>query len=234
MLLTIAIPTYNERETLSRVVSELVLAARRLGGGFEVLIVDDGSTDGSAAVADQAAAATPEARVVHHAANQGLGGVYRTVFREARGEYLTSFPADGQFPPTILAAFGPLVASHDLVLGYLPPGQQNFIEWALSQGERWLYRMLLGPIPKFQGVFLVRRALIDAMHLQSTGRGWAIVMELIIKVSRHPGSRLVGVPITMIPRESGHSKVRNVRTIVANFRQIARLRSIVKRVSVGE
>jgi len=229
LFLTVAIPTYNERETLFRVAGELVLAARRLGRPFEILIVDDGSTDGSGAVADQVAAVTPEARVIRHPENLGLGGVYRTVFQEARGEYLTSFPADGQFPPTILDAFGPLIESHDLVLGYLPRGQQNFIERTLSEGERWLYRLLLGPIPKFQGVFLIRRALVDAMNLQSSGRGWAIVMELIIKVARHPGSRLVGVPIVMIPRESGQSKVRNVRTIVANFRQIARLRSIVTR-----
>ena len=225
MSLTIAILSFNERNTLERVVADLRAAAERAGCAFEVLIVDDGSTDGSAEVANRLAASWPDVRLIAHPTNQGLGGVYRTGFREARGSHLTFFPADGQFPPAILEDFVPRMADYDLVLGYLPSTDQSAVEKVLSRAERFLYRLVLGPVPRFQGIFMIRRELVEQMGLQSSGRGWAVVMELIIKVAREQRHAVISVPTRMVPRTNGRSKVRNLRTITSNFWQIIRLRS---------
>jgi dolichol-phosphate mannosyltransferase len=220
--LTVAVLAYDEADNLGPAVTELLAVTRGLGAPVEVLIVNDGSTDATGARADQLAAEHPDVRVVHHPANLGLGGGYRTGFREARGELLSFFPADGQFPAEILADFLPRMADADLVLGYLPERRPSVLGRALSVAERILYRLVLGPIPRYQGVLMLRRSLLDAVPLRSTGRGWGVIMELVIRVARGPW-RVVSVPTPIRPRRSGQSKVQNLRTIGSNLRQVLAL-----------
>jgi glycosyltransferase involved in cell wall biosynthesis len=188
-----------------------------------LLIVDDGSHDGTAVVADALAAELPGTRVIHHPENRGLGGVYRTGLCEARGELVSFFPADGQFPAAILEEFAPLMASLDMVLGYLPQRDGPLLARFLSWGERLLYRLLFGRFPRFQGIFMLRRARLGDFELQSSGRGWAIVMELIIRGAR-AGWRMRSVPTGFRPRRSGLSKVQNGRTVWSNLEQTLALR----------
>jgi hypothetical protein len=93
----------------------------------------------------------------------------------------------------------------------------------LSGAERVAYRVLLGPMPRFQGVFMVRREALARVRLHSEGRGWAIVMELVARAARS-GWRMRSLPTTIRPRRSGVSKVQNVRTIWSNLLQVVALR----------
>ncbi|MSP91149.1 MAG: glycosyltransferase [Myxococcales bacterium] len=220
-VLSVFVLAYNERANLEAACGELLAALAALGVPFELVVVDDGSVDGTGAEADRLAAAFPALRVIHHGANRGLGGGYRTGFAEARGTYLSFFPADGQFVAAeILRPF--LQAAQegaDLVLGYIPDRRSSRTAMALSRAERALYGMLFGPFPRFQGVLMVKMAVVRAVPLVSDGRGWAVVMELILKVARGP-FRVVGVPNTLRPRRSGVSKVNNLATVLANLRQL--------------
>ena len=91
----VAIMCYNEAASLERVVGEIRAELQRLGVDHEVVIIDDGSTDGSREIADRLAREVPEVRVVHHPVNLGLGAVYREAFRCGTKELATAFPADG-------------------------------------------------------------------------------------------------------------------------------------------
>lgn len=217
---------FDEASSLEAFVEELRPPLHSLDAGGEILIVDDGSRDRTGEIADRLAT-DARIRVVHHGANGGLGAVYRTGLAEAAGDYVTFFPADGQFEPAILAAFLPSMADLDLLLGYVDRSD-SLAGRVLSAAERLLYRVLLGPLPRFQGVFMVRRAKVERLRLQSKGRGWAIVMELLIRASRS-GWRIRSVPIPLRPRRAGRSKVNNVRTVVANLRQVLALRRELSR-----
>jgi len=222
--LSVVVMAYNEAGSLEAVVHEIHQTLEGLGRPYEVLIVDDGSSDGSAELADRLAETLPGVRVVHHPVNQGLGGVYRTGFAQARGDWITFFPADGQFPAAIIGQFAALMDRADMVLGYLlPERKRSLLGQALSALERLLYRLLFGPLPRFQGVLMFRRSLLDQFALKSSGRGWAVLMELIIRTNRG-GYRVLSVPTAMRPRMSGRSKVNNPRTIWANLRQAIALR----------
>lgn len=222
LALTVCLFAWNEAMTLAEVADEIVGVARTMGIAFEVVVIDDGSTDGTSEVADAVAARTPEVRVIHHGDNRGLGGVYRTGFAEARGKNLSFFPADGQFPATILADFYPRMATCDAVLGYLP-SRTDLVGKTLSTVERILYRALVGPMPRFQGVFMMRTDVIRSLPLASRGRGWGIVMELIVRAYR-TGHRLESIPTALRPRKVGESKVNNLANIRANLRQLAVMR----------
>jgi glycosyltransferase involved in cell wall biosynthesis len=222
LALSVVVLAYNEVDNLPHALSELLDELSLRPDDWELIIVDDGSTDGMGALADRLAEGRARVRVVHHATNLGLGGGYRTGFREARGEWLTFFPADAQFPAEIITAFYKHTPNVDMILGFLPKRDDDALGKALSLIERALYKLMFQSFPRFQGIMMFRRKLLDELPLVSEGRGWAIVMELILRASRGP-YRLLSVPNEVRPRLSGSSKVSNVKNIVANLKQLWQL-----------
>jgi dolichol-phosphate mannosyltransferase len=220
---TVVLMAYNEVASLENTAREIRAELESTGCSSELLIIDDGSTDGGGAVADRLSREIPGTRVLHHQRNQGLGAVYRTAFAEARGELLTFFPADGQFPASILGQYLAEIGDADLLLGTLPERRDALAARALSVAERLLLRALFGHFPRFQGIVMFRRTLLDGMVLASRGRGWTVLMELILRAERG-GARMKNLPITMRPRAAGRSKVNNLRSIVSNLRQVLALR----------
>jgi hypothetical protein len=116
----------------------------------------------------------------------------------------------------------------DMVLGYLPHRPAPISAKLLSYVERTVLRALFGFFPRFQGVLMVKTDLLAQIELKTVGRGWAVVMELILKAHRQ-GYRHVGCATEMQPRLAGESKVRNVRAIASNVRQLLALRWSMRR-----
>jgi dolichol-phosphate mannosyltransferase len=230
--LSVIVAAYNEAETVERTCQELLETLERLGIDAELVIVDDGSADGTGVLADNLAERDARVRVIHHQPNLGLGAVYRTGFREAAGDFVTFFPADGQFPATIIGDFLPHMTQHDMVLGFLPRRDSSIVSKGLSLAERTLYRILLGRMPRFQGILMFRRSMLSRHSLQSQGRGWAVLLEFIIRSSRD-GCRIVNVATEVRLRTHGISKVNNLSTIWSNFRQVLALRRILANRETG-
>jgi glycosyltransferase involved in cell wall biosynthesis len=218
-LVTVVVMAFNEALNLPVTCREIHAVLTGLGQSFDLLIVDDGSSDATGTLADKLADELPAVRVIHHGVNRGLGGVYRTGFAEARGTYLTFFPADGQFPATIIPEFLQLIPACDLVLGHLPRRDDPLLARFLSRMERLCYRLLFGTLPRFQGVLMIRRTILAQLPLRSTGRSWVVLMELILRAARQ-GYRIRGAPTAVRPRLSGTSKVNNLRTIFAHLREL--------------
>jgi glycosyltransferase involved in cell wall biosynthesis len=221
--ISVVIMAWNEAASLAPVAREIHAELVRLGGSYEMLIIDDGSTDGTSAIADELGRDLPGVSVHHHGQNRGLGGVYRTGFALARGDFLTFFPADGQFPASIIGDYLPAMHDADIVLGVLPARTRPLGARALSLAERLLLHSLFGRFPHFQGILMFRRELLRDTPLRSQGRGWTVLMEFILRQTRR-GARIKNVPITIRPRASGGSKVNNLPSIVSNLRQVLALR----------
>lgn len=227
-VLSVVVLAYNEETNVRRAVGEIRDELRGLEVPWELVVVDDGSTDATGRLLDEMATEDPRMRVVHHGKNRGLGGGYRTGFTEARGTYMTYFPADGQFPPEIIPRFLSMMGDLDMLLGYVPKRPNEHLARALSAAERALYFALFGKMPRFQGVLMFRRALLDELPLVSTGRGWGVIMELILRAARGP-YRVRSEPNEIRPRMHGTSRAVSVRNILANLRQLVELRANVRR-----
>src|SRR5512142_157133 len=117
--LSVFFPAYNDSGTIASMVIRAVKAASELTPDFEVIVVNDGSRDGTAEIADELARTYPQVRVVHHAKNRGYGGALQTGFRSATKELIFYTDGDAQYDPSELALlWAQMDADADLVNGY--------------------------------------------------------------------------------------------------------------------
>jgi len=209
----VVLPTYNERDNLPSVVPAILAASPEL----DVLVVDDGSPDGTGALADELARREPRVRVLHRQRKEGLGPAYLAGFDVAlRAVYgrILEMDADFSHDPGRLPALLAASREADLVLGsrYVPGGgTQN---WGLgrrllSRGGSVYARLILGVrIRDLTGGFkCFRREVLERIDLQTvTTVGYAFQIELTYRALR-AGFRVVEVPIIFADRRVGQSKM---------------------------
>jgi dolichol-phosphate mannosyltransferase len=206
-------PTYNERHNLEPVVARL----RSTVPDADVLVIDDGSPDGTGAVADELAAADPAIQVLHRAQKTGLGAAYVAGFRwglAAGYDVLVEMDADGSHQPEQLPSLLAALLDADLVLGsrWVPGGSVS--DWPahrrlLSQGGNAYVRVALGlGLRDATGGFrAVRRGVLEAIDLPSVeSHGYCFQVDLAWRAVRQ-GARIVEVPIAFVERVHGRSKM---------------------------
>ena len=141
---SLVIPAYNEAAGIRQAVAEAEQALGRLAGAYEILVVDDGSTDGTADLVADAARANPHVRLLRHPGNRGYGAALRTGFAAARFDRVAFTDADCQFHLDDLAPLLALADRHPVAVGYRvdrqDPWQRRFFSW----GYNTLARGLLG------------------------------------------------------------------------------------------
>jgi dolichol-phosphate mannosyltransferase len=207
------VPTYNEAENLAWIVSRV----RHSLPEADVLVVDDGSPDGTGQVADGLAAEDPQISVVHRSAKEGLGAAYLHGFRVAleRGyDVVGEMDADGSHQPEQLPRLLEALEEADLVLGsrWVPGGSVVNWPWtrkALSRGGNLYTRVLLGiPVRDATGGFrLFRRTTLEKIDLPSVRSvGYCFQADLAWRTVE-AGLRVREVPIQFIERVRGESKM---------------------------
>jgi dolichol-phosphate mannosyltransferase len=213
------LPTYNEADNVEPIVAAAsdVLAAAS-PAGFRVLIVDDGSPDGTGGIADRLAAERDWLEVLHRSEKNGIGPAYLAGFRHAldRGAgFLMEMDSDFSHDPADLARLLAAVnAGADLALGsrYVPGG--GVTDWGLvrrlvSEGGSTYARWVLGlKVRDLTGGFkCFRREVLEAIHFDGVrSRGYAFQVELTYRAVR-AGFRVVEVPIVFRDRRRGQSKM---------------------------
>lgn len=193
------------------------------------MIVDDGSTDGTAAAAAALTASRPEVSVVALTPNRGLGGALRAGFSAARGEWIATLDADLTFRPENLKALlaAAKASDADLVAGspYLRAGDLKAIPWARrlpSLMLNALYRGLFSlALTSYTPVFRLYRA-AKLKDLTLTSDGFEINAEIAARALRD-GWRAVEVPAALETRVSGVSKLRRWRELSRHLKLMTRL-----------
>jgi dolichol-phosphate mannosyltransferase len=206
------VPTYNESATVRRVVE-----AVRASGRAQVLIVDDGSPDGTGDIADWLAARDHGVHVLHRTTKEGLGAAYRAGLRWGldRGyDALGEMDADGSHDPADVPRLLDALGNADLVIGsrYVPGGAVR--NWplrrrVLSRGGNLYVRAMTGlPVHDATAGFRMfrRRTLLalDIDRVQSDG--YSFQVELALR-AHTAGFRVVEIPITFVERTEGASKM---------------------------
>ena len=198
--LSIVVLAYNEAENVGRVLDELY--AWPWEHTFEVILIDDGSSDGTRNVAQQHL--RPTDKTIRHEHNRGMGAGLKTGAAAAQGRWLTFIPADGQIPPRGIATLARAGDEDvDLVLSVYEDRNDGATRTALSWGVRALIEMVHGVRLRSDGPYLVRRRLFDPAQLQADT--FFLNFELPIRAAA-AGLRTRTVSMRCRPRMSGKSK----------------------------
>lgn len=219
--LSLVIMAYNEEQALPSVLDETLGFLRQNTRDFEVLVVDDGSTDATAEVVRAAATEEPRIKLLQHERNFGMGRAIRTGYAAASMDYVTQMPADGQVDPQVFGRFLPHLAEADLVLSVYDERGDGPVRWVLTHGYQLVGRLILGARSDFTGTMVFRRGLLDEVPLESDT--FFVNLEFPIRCLRR------GVPYAVVTfrpraRRAGHSKVANSRRIARVLREMLRMR----------
>jgi glycosyltransferase involved in cell wall biosynthesis len=227
--LSIVVPAYNEAENLPAVVPAMVdLARSQCAAGAEIVLVDDGSRDGTADAAAALAAQYPEVRVLTHAQNRGMTAALRTGFFGARNDFVTILPADGQIDPRELIKVFAVFDDHDLVLTTYRHRPDGLARLVMSRTLRVMLRLAIGLTDRLEGTYVFRRSLLDELTLVAEKSAGSIGLEIAAK-TRALGKRIASCEIECLPRLSGKSKVANARNIAQYLEEIWRIRASMRR-----
>ena len=205
--LTVFFPCYNEEENVEALALDVDRVVAEITDDYEVVIVDDGSTDRTGEVAERIARERPRVRVVRHPRNLGYGAALRTGFTGARRELVLYMDGDCQFDIRDLRRLLPLMREGvDMVVGYREDRKDRPLRKFVSRVYNVIIRMVFGlRVRDIDCAFkLVRKSVFDTVDLRS--ERFLVDTELLVKAKR-AGFTIVETPVTHLPRTRGTSSV---------------------------
>jgi glycosyltransferase involved in cell wall biosynthesis len=207
--LSIFFPAYNDAGTIASVVIQAVTVARRLTTDFEIIVVNDGSRDATAQIADELARKYPQVRVIHHQINQGYGGALRTGFAAATKALIAYTDGDAQYDPSELEVLWRRLSTEaDMVTGYKISRSDPIHRVIIGRLYHYAVKLMFGlRVRDVDCDFrLMRREIFDRVKLErDTG---VICLEMMRKI-QDAGFRVVEVPVHHYHRTYGRSQFFN-------------------------
>ena len=218
--LSLVLPAYNEAAVIARAIAEAETALARLFDQFEILVVDDGSTDGTAQIVRSGLNDAPHTKLIRHPENRGYGAALRTGFEAASADLIAFTDADCQFDLLDLGPMAKLADAVPIVAGYRHNRQDSRRRCFYSRGYNLLTRTLLGTrVRDCDCALKVFRREVLAKLLPNS-RGFFVNAEMLTR-ARLLNLDVAEVPVTHRPRIGGESKVslldipRTLRTMLS-------------------
>jgi glycosyltransferase involved in cell wall biosynthesis len=229
LTLSVVLPAYNEERLIEATIERAVGSLQRAVGRFEILLIDDCSTDRTPQLADALGERFPQVRVLHNARNLGQGGCLRLGFAQAQYELVThnavDYPFDFDDLPRVLGPFPD--ADVVVVTRRSYPGVsagRRFVSWGNRTLTRWLFGL---EIEDYNFVQVYRRSVLQEQQCFSTATAF-ITVERIVR-AHHAGHRVVAIAADYHRRPSGVSSSGNWRVVRDSLRDMARLRLELRR-----
>jgi glycosyltransferase involved in cell wall biosynthesis len=218
--LSVFFPAYNDSGTIASMVIRAVKAASELTSDFEIIVVDDGSADGTAEIADELARTYPQVRAVHHPINRDYGAALQTGFRSATKELIFYTDGDAQYDPAELSVlWARLTPDADMVNGYKISRADPLHRVVIGRVYHHIVSILFGL--KLRDVDcdfrLMRRGIFDRINLVKTS---GIICVEMMKKIQDAGFRIVEVPVHHYHRAFGKSEFFNVRRLFRTGRDL--------------
>jgi glycosyltransferase involved in cell wall biosynthesis len=229
--LSIFFPAYNDSGTIASLVITARATAQKLTDDFEIIVVNDGSKDHTAQLADELAQTYPEVRVIHHPVNRGYGGALRSGFAGALKELIFYTDGDAQYDPAEMETlWSRMVPGVDVVNGYKISRSDPMHRIIIGRIYHHTVKLLFGlRVRDVDCDFrLIRRSVFDRISLEHNSG--VICLELMKKLS-DAGCRIEEVPVHHYHRTFGKSQFFNFPRLAHTARDVFKL--WIKLVVVG-
>jgi glycosyltransferase involved in cell wall biosynthesis len=196
----------------------------KLGADFEVIIVNDGSSDATGQIADEISRRNANVKVVHHPTNLGYGTALQSGFRTASKKFVFFTDGDGQFDISEMPSLLPMMKQYDIVSCYRLNRQDNFIRklngWAWTKLVCFLFDMKVRDIDcAFK---LYKREIFDNIQMSSSG---ALISAEILARAVRKGYSIAQKGVHHYPRTAGAQTGANLKVILRAFKELLKLRN---------
>jgi glycosyltransferase involved in cell wall biosynthesis len=221
--LSIFLPAYNEEENVASAVKQVSTVAQGLGIEYEIILVNDGSSDRTGEIGRELEQQIPNFRLVEHYPNRGYGGALKAGFEAASLDLVSFVPADNQFDFGEIDRFLAKIEEEDIVCGYRANRQDNVVRRLNALGWNTLVRLLFGNLCRDIdcGFKMLRREIVSHVNLVSNG---AMIDTELLAGAKARGYRIAEVPVTHLPRVGGEATGADIRVIARAFRDLVRFR----------
>lgn len=224
--LSIIIPAFNEEANIAATVAEVTQA---IGDGFadyELLVINDGSSDGTARVIDALAQADPHVKAVHNPHNMGFGATYRRGVELARMNYVGIIPGDNEIVGRSIKASLELVGAADMVIPFTMNMEvRPYKRRVFSRLYTLIMNMLFCcELQYYNGPVIHRSDILKATGINTSG--FAFQSTLLVRLIRS-GHSFIEVGMYLRPRAGGRSTALRLKNVVSVCMAIARLAKTV-------
>jgi glycosyltransferase involved in cell wall biosynthesis len=212
--LSVFFPAYNDCGTIASLVITAVQSASKLTPNYEVIVVDDGSSDTTAQILSELARVYPQLKIVTHPVNRGYGGALRTGFASASKDVIFYTDGDAQYDPSEMEVLWPMMTSGvDLVNGYKISRSDPLHRIVIGRIYHHTVKILFGlRVRDVDCDFrLLRRSIFDRVHLEKNSG--VICLEMMKKI-QDAGFGIVEVPVHHYHRAHGQSQFFNFRRVI--------------------
>ncbi|MEM7825139.1 MAG: glycosyltransferase family 2 protein [Candidatus Aenigmatarchaeota archaeon] len=226
--ISVFFPAYNEAENIESTVFKALEFLPKIAASFEVIVVDDGSSDQTAKIVEKIVASNKNVRLIKHSRNLGYGAALKTGLYSSRFPLIAFTDADGQFNINQLVKFLPKIKYCDLVVGYRIKRADKFIRILNAKAWGFLIRVLFGLRVKDIdcGFKLIKKDVIEKIsRLESDG---ALVSAELLVQAKKAGFKICEVGIDHFPRKKGQQTGANVRVIAKAFIELFKLYTKLK------
>ncbi len=225
--LSVFLPCYNEQENVTRTIEKALMVLEKLDADFEIIVVDDGSSDDTWAIANKIADREERVRVVHHSRNLGYGAALQSGFEAATKELVFYTDGDGQFDIGEMPPLLELMGQYDIVSAYRLDRQDSTLRrlngWCWTKLVCLVFGMKIRDIDcAFK---LYKREIFDHMELSSTG---ALIDAEILARAGRKGYRITQKGVHHYPRMAGKQSGANLRVIYRAFMELFKLRKKIR------
>jgi glycosyltransferase involved in cell wall biosynthesis len=217
--ISVIIPAFNEEATLKEAATKTADALTKYSAVYEIIIVNDGSTDQTSQVAMELTTLNVNIRVASHPENLGLAEAIRTGLGTAKFEWFVFIPADLQFDAKDIKSFIPLLESNDIVAGYrVTRRSYSLFRKLLSSLNLLFYKFFFGlKVRDPNWIVFFRREFLELNAL--TSKSTFIQGEMLIRALRK-GARIAEVRTKFLQRFKGETKHGNLRTAANAFKDM--------------
>jgi len=217
--LSIVLPAHNEAENLPKLIGEIRSYVNNLGWDYEIIVVNDGSTDDTKNILEELQRSDNRIKSVHHPKNRGYGAALRSGFSAATKEWIFLTDSDLQFNIKELSNLTEYADRYDMVIGYRKNRQDYFIRKVNAAIFNLAVNLLFGLwVRDIDCAFkLMRREIVNKANLESNGA--LISTELLVRAEKL-GYKIKQIPVTHYPRLSGQSSGGDIKVILRAVKEI--------------
>ena len=225
--ISVFLPCYNEQDNVRRTVENAVTVLEKIKADYEIIIVNDGSSDATGSIAEQIAAQNNRVKAVHHPTNRGYGAALQSGFKAATKKFVFFTDGDGQFDISEMPPLMPLMADYDIVTCYRINRQDPVIRkinaWCWTKLVCLLFNMKIRDIDCAFKLF--NREIFDTMKLVSTG---ALIDAEILARAVRKGCRITQTGVHHYPRTAGVQTGAKLSVIFRAFKELFKLYRRIK------